>query len=207
MLECAVIGVPDEQWGESVKRLRGAQTGPDGDRGGHHRRRPPAPPPIKNHVRWSSSPGCPRRPPANCSSGSCAHRTGRTGTSHEDTRRIHQRDRGLSSRANASRAGRGPGTPGRGRGRRYGIQSVTVAGDLPAPEMALRASRQAMQRAGQDPAELSLLLYVDTGTRDPTAGVPSTTSRSTLAPDRRPRRKSGRPAWACSAPANWPRPT
>lgn len=56
--------------------------------------------------------------------------------------------------------------------RRYGIKSVTSAGDLPAPEMALRASRQALQRAGQDPAALSLLLYVSTWYQGPHGWCP-----------------------------------
>ncbi|ATB39409.1 3-oxoacyl-ACP synthase III [Cystobacter fuscus] len=56
--------------------------------------------------------------------------------------------------------------------RRYGIKSVTIAGDLPAPEMALRASRQALQRAGQDPAALSLLLYVSTWYQGPHGWCP-----------------------------------
>ena len=43
---------------------------------------------------------------------------------------------------------------------RYGITSVTVAGEVPAPELAVRACRQALERAGQDGASLSLLLYV-----------------------------------------------
>lgn len=50
---------------------------------------------------------------------------------------------------------------------RYGINGVPIAGELPAPEMALRASRQAMRRAGQDPAALSLLLYVSTWYQGP----------------------------------------
>ncbi|EPX55898.1 3-oxoacyl-ACP synthase III [Cystobacter fuscus DSM 2262] len=64
------------------------------------------------------------------------------------------------------------GLLGEAEARRYGIQSVTMAGDLPAPEMALRASRQAMQRAGQDPAALSLLLYVSTWYQGPHGWCP-----------------------------------
>ncbi|OJH38202.1 ketoacyl-ACP synthase III family protein [Cystobacter ferrugineus] len=56
--------------------------------------------------------------------------------------------------------------------RRYGIKSVTMAGDLPAPEMALRASRQALLRAGQDPAALSLVLYVSTWFQGPLGWCP-----------------------------------
>ncbi|OJT27219.1 crotonobetainyl-CoA--carnitine CoA-transferase [Archangium sp. Cb G35] len=61
---------------------------------------------------------------------------------------------------------------GEAEARRYGITSVTIAGDLPAPEMALRASRQAMHRAGQDPAALSLLLYVSTWFQGPHGWCP-----------------------------------
>ncbi|MGV9914739.1 ketoacyl-ACP synthase III family protein [Streptomyces tendae] len=55
---------------------------------------------------------------------------------------------------------------------RYGITSVTVAGDLPAPEMAVRACRQALERAGQDPAALGLLLYVSVWYQGPHGWCP-----------------------------------
>lgn len=55
---------------------------------------------------------------------------------------------------------------------RYGITSVTVAGDLPAPEMAVRACREALARAGQDPATLSLLLYVSVWYQGPHGWCP-----------------------------------
>ncbi|GGN27810.1 hypothetical protein GCM10011578_063380 [Streptomyces fuscichromogenes] len=54
----------------------------------------------------------------------------------------------------------------------YGITSVTVAGDIPAPEMAVRASRQALERAGQNPASLSLLLYVSVWYQGPHGWCP-----------------------------------
>jgi 3-oxoacyl-[acyl-carrier-protein] synthase-3/clorobiocin biosynthesis protein CloN2 len=41
-----------------------------------------------------------------------------------------------------------------------GFRGVTVAGDLPAPEMALHASRDALKNAGVSPADLAALLYV-----------------------------------------------
>ena len=64
------------------------------------------------------------------------------------------------------------GHVGEAEAHRYGITGVTVAGELPAPEMALRASRQALQRAGQDPAALSLLLYVTTWYQGPHGWCP-----------------------------------
>jgi 3-oxoacyl-[acyl-carrier-protein] synthase III len=54
----------------------------------------------------------------------------------------------------------------------YGITSVTVAGELAAPEMAVRASRQALERAGQDAESLSLLLYVSVWYQGPHGWCP-----------------------------------
>ncbi len=54
----------------------------------------------------------------------------------------------------------------------YGITSVTVAGDIPAPEMAVRASRQALERAELDPAFLGLLLYVSVWYQGPHGWCP-----------------------------------
>jgi 3-oxoacyl-[acyl-carrier-protein] synthase-3 len=54
----------------------------------------------------------------------------------------------------------------------YGIKTVTVAGELPAPEMAVRACRQALERAGQDAASLSLLLYVSVWYQGPHGWCP-----------------------------------
>jgi len=43
-----------------------------------------------------------------------------------------------------------------------GITGVLVAGDTPAPEMALRAAEEALKRCGQLPQELDLLFYTHT---------------------------------------------
>ncbi|MFD2415047.1 ketoacyl-ACP synthase III family protein [Amycolatopsis pigmentata] len=55
---------------------------------------------------------------------------------------------------------------------RYGITSVTVAGEIPAPEMAVRACREALERAGQDPVALSLVLYVSVWYQGPHGWCP-----------------------------------
>ncbi|WP_405868087.1 ketoacyl-ACP synthase III family protein [Streptomyces sp. NBC_01515] len=55
---------------------------------------------------------------------------------------------------------------------RYGITSVTVAGEVPAPEMAVRACREALERAGQNPESLSLLLYVSVWYQGPHGWCP-----------------------------------
>jgi 3-oxoacyl-[acyl-carrier-protein] synthase III len=44
---------------------------------------------------------------------------------------------------------------------RTGLTGAACAGELPAPEMALRAARQAVDRSGADPLELAALLYAD----------------------------------------------
>jgi 3-oxoacyl-[acyl-carrier-protein] synthase III len=42
-----------------------------------------------------------------------------------------------------------------------GLTGAACAGDLPAPEMALRAARQALERAGTSPDAVDILLYAD----------------------------------------------
>ncbi|HET8659333.1 MAG TPA: ketoacyl-ACP synthase III family protein [Micromonosporaceae bacterium] len=53
-----------------------------------------------------------------------------------------------------------------------GFTSVAVAGDVPAPEMALRAARDALKDGGVSPGELALLLYVDVWQQGPIAWQP-----------------------------------
>jgi 3-oxoacyl-[acyl-carrier-protein] synthase-3 len=48
-----------------------------------------------------------------------------------------------------------------GEARRSGLLGAAVAGDLPAPEMALAAARQAVERSGHDPCDLGALFYVE----------------------------------------------
>jgi 3-oxoacyl-[acyl-carrier-protein] synthase-3 len=55
---------------------------------------------------------------------------------------------------------------------RYGITSVTDAGTTPAPELALRATRQALERAGIQGADLSLILYVSVWHQGPHGWCP-----------------------------------
>ncbi|BCJ50260.1 hypothetical protein Asp14428_17350 [Actinoplanes sp. NBRC 14428] len=55
---------------------------------------------------------------------------------------------------------------------RYGITSVTDAGTTPAPELALRATRQALERAGVAGADLSLVLYVSVWHQGPHGWCP-----------------------------------
>ncbi|SHJ73169.1 3-oxoacyl-[acyl-carrier-protein] synthase-3/clorobiocin biosynthesis protein CloN2 [Nocardiopsis flavescens] len=60
-----------------------------------------------------------------------------------------------------------PEAPGR-----LDMTGAAVAGALSAPEMALRASREALARASMDPAELSLVLYADTWHQGPEGWFP-----------------------------------
>ena len=53
-----------------------------------------------------------------------------------------------------------------------GFTGVAVAGDLPAPEMALRAARDAVKHSGVSPNEFALLLYADVWHQGPAAWQP-----------------------------------
>ncbi|AXK33368.1 3-oxoacyl-ACP synthase [Streptomyces armeniacus] len=54
----------------------------------------------------------------------------------------------------------------------HGLTGATVAGDVPAPEMALRAAEDACKRGGQRPDEVDLLLYTDTWHQGPDGWQP-----------------------------------
>jgi len=54
----------------------------------------------------------------------------------------------------------------------HGWTGLAVAGDIPAPEMALRASRTALERCGLDPGAIGLLLYADCWHQGPDGWVP-----------------------------------
>ncbi|SBT42745.1 ketoacyl-ACP synthase III family protein [Micromonospora auratinigra] len=53
-----------------------------------------------------------------------------------------------------------------------GLTGAAVAGEVSGPEMALDATRQALTRAGQDPAGVDLLLYVDVYHSGPDGWLP-----------------------------------
>jgi 3-oxoacyl-[acyl-carrier-protein] synthase III len=52
------------------------------------------------------------------------------------------------------------------------LKGALVAGDIPAAEMALRAAREAVERCGQRPDELDLMLYADTWNQGPEGWLP-----------------------------------
>ncbi|TCO60810.1 ketoacyl-ACP synthase III family protein [Actinocrispum wychmicini] len=54
----------------------------------------------------------------------------------------------------------------------HGWTGVAVAGDLPSPEMALRAATNALERGGGQAGELDLLLYADTWHQGPDGWQP-----------------------------------
>jgi 3-oxoacyl-[acyl-carrier-protein] synthase-3 len=54
----------------------------------------------------------------------------------------------------------------------YGLTEIAIAGELPAPDMALSAVRQALDRCGQDPAALDLLLYASVWYQGPSGWCP-----------------------------------
>ncbi|WP_378789760.1 ketoacyl-ACP synthase III family protein [Nonomuraea fastidiosa] len=52
------------------------------------------------------------------------------------------------------------------------LAGAAVAGDLPAPEMALHAARSALKRSGRAPGDLGLLLYASTWHQGPDGWPP-----------------------------------
>ncbi|WP_026119391.1 ketoacyl-ACP synthase III family protein [Nocardiopsis ganjiahuensis] len=54
----------------------------------------------------------------------------------------------------------------------HDMAGAAVAGDLPAPEMALRSAREAFERSGADPDDVRLLLYTDTWHQGPDGWFP-----------------------------------
>jgi 3-oxoacyl-[acyl-carrier-protein] synthase-3 len=52
------------------------------------------------------------------------------------------------------------------------LAGVAIAGDVPAPEMALRAAQEAFKRCGHPPGELELLLYADSWHQGPDGWQP-----------------------------------
>lgn len=54
----------------------------------------------------------------------------------------------------------------------HNLASAAVAGDLPAPEMALHAARSALKRSGRAPGDLDLLLYASTWHQGPDGWPP-----------------------------------
>jgi 3-oxoacyl-[acyl-carrier-protein] synthase III len=54
----------------------------------------------------------------------------------------------------------------------HGYLGVAIAGERPAPEMALEAAQEAVKRAGLTPTELALLLYTNTWHQGPDGWLP-----------------------------------
>ena len=79
--EVAVIGIPDEKWGELVTALVVTTPGPTLHRGRRDRlHQAPSSPATSARSGSSSATRWPARPPASCRSSSCASRTGRVAT-------------------------------------------------------------------------------------------------------------------------------
>ena len=62
----------------------------------------------------------------------------------------------------------------------HGYLGVAIAGERPAPEMALEAAQVAVERAGLAPAELALLLYTNTWHQGPDGWLPQSYLRRHL---------------------------
>ena len=79
--EVAVIGIPDEKWGELVTALVVTSPGADADRGRRDRvDHAHASPATSARSASSSATSSPARPPASCRSSSSARRSGRVTT-------------------------------------------------------------------------------------------------------------------------------
>lgn len=64
------------------------------------------------------------------------------------------------------------------------LAGAAVAGELPAPEMALRAAQDAVKRCAQDPSDLDLLMYSCTWFQGPEGWLPSSYLQRHLLGDR-----------------------
>ena len=80
VMEVAIIGVPDDTWGESVKAVVSPQGGRVGDRGGADRPLPGAAREVQVPAASTSSTRCRATPPARSSSATSASPTGRAAT-------------------------------------------------------------------------------------------------------------------------------
>ena len=76
VLECAVVAIPDEKWGERPKAFVTLKPGAVGHRGGDHRVLPRSTSPTSSARPRSSSASCPRPRPARSRSSCCATRSG-----------------------------------------------------------------------------------------------------------------------------------
>ena len=84
--EVAVIGVPHEKWGETIKALVVLAEGAHGDRGRPHRALQAAGwPATRRRRRWSCARPSRAPRPARCRSSSCASSTGRAGSAGQLT--------------------------------------------------------------------------------------------------------------------------
>ena len=94
VLECAVVAIPDEKWGERPEGLRGAEAGRVGHARGDHRLLPPASRRLQVPGRGGVHRAARRRRPARSRSSSCATRSGPAATGGS-TRAVTRRCRAL----------------------------------------------------------------------------------------------------------------
>ena len=93
VLECAVVAIPDDRWGERPKAFVTLAGRRHGHRGGDHRVLPRAPRALQVPRRDRVRPAARRRRPARCRSSRCASRSGPAG-SGGSTRWVIPRPRG-----------------------------------------------------------------------------------------------------------------
>ena len=107
VLECAVVAIPHERWGERPKAFVTLREGAEATRGGADRALPRAHRALQGARRASSSARCRRPRPARCRSSSCASASGATARRASTDRRVRPRCAAFSEQLEGPEPGHG----------------------------------------------------------------------------------------------------